>query len=100
MSDDSNGFSALHWAAYNGEVQKVKDILGSCGKQLSAVVNNSENESNVTPLQWACIRGDLEIVKLLLNAGASLEHRDALGQSAIMLAVQNSHLMLVFGENK
>jgi ankyrin repeat protein len=78
MADGS--FSPLHWAAYHGDVAKVKDILGASGKDLERVVEDHENEPAATPLQWACVNGDIAVVRLLLNAGAKLEYKDLHGQ--------------------
>eukprot|EP00903_Cladosiphon_okamuranus_P011359 g10707.t1 len=44
-----------------------------------------------TPLVYAAMRGDLEIVRLLCAAGAGLEETDGVGFTALMTAVAHQH---------
>ena len=87
---EDDRFTALHWACYRGDSAEVKKILGSSGSQLDAALANQDNETEATPLMWACINGRVSVVVLLLNAGAELDVKDAFGQTALSHAVQVS----------
>ncbi|CAE7705251.1 ANKRD65 [Symbiodinium sp. CCMP2592] len=45
-----------------------------------------------TPLFWAAARGNLVIVKFLLNLGFEVNFRDKARKSALFLAIENGHL--------
>jgi hypothetical protein len=87
-------FTQLRWAAFGGDVAKVREILASSGKDLARVLSDTANETAASPLHWAAIQGNVEIASLLLNAGAELDYADSTGQTALMHAVQNSHVLL------
>ena len=92
---EGGGFSPLHYAAVQGNANVVRHLLTSCGAALTSVVNDSANETKAAPLHWAAIHGSLEVVSLLLHAGAQLDVKDGLGQTAAMLAAQNDILKVI-----
>jgi ankyrin repeat protein len=56
------------------------------------------NDQNVTPLMWAMAANNyaiIQIINLLLNAGANLDARDIYGQTALHWAVQENALEAV-----
>jgi ankyrin repeat protein len=67
-----NGWTALHIAASEGYVQ-VAELLIRCGVYLNV---DPRTDLNRTPLHWACYNGHLDMVELLLEAGADPNARD------------------------
>lgn len=58
---------------------------------------NYSNVNGTTPLIWAtvCCNGNLEIVSLLLQAGADVNHRDNNNETALTYAVKFNSLDIV-----
>jgi cytohesin len=52
---------------------------------------NSTDKSGKTALMAAAAIGDAEVVKMLLNYGADVNHRDRLGTTALDHAHQGGH---------
>ena len=59
----------LHKAVREGHVETVAALLDTCDV-------NAESNIGMTPLQWACVTGNREIVELLLAHGADPNKRD------------------------
>ncbi|MEO8313990.1 MAG: ankyrin repeat domain-containing protein [Pseudomonadota bacterium] len=74
----SDGTTALHWAAHNGELDLLKRLL-KAGADAKA-----RNDYGSSPMQEAAIRGDAEMISLLLKAGASAESANDDGETALM----------------
>lgn len=75
---DRNGFSPIHRAAWKSAPQICQLLLDN-----GADVNTVHPKSRRTPLILAAIRGDVEIVRLLIHCGASVDTQDGAGMSAI-----------------
>lgn len=56
---------------------------------------NQIDESNMTMLMWACDRGNLDIVKYLIELGADPNLQDTDGQSCLHYAVSCEHLEII-----
>ncbi len=70
-SEFGEGWSALHYACYQGHTDTAVKLLASVGggpKQSSLV--NIANDLGFTPLFYAAQRQHMDIVKLLLESGA------------------------------
>jgi ankyrin repeat protein len=84
VHQSSNHVSALLTAVKSGRTDIAK-LLIEAGANVNTVSASSLN--GTTPLMAACVTGDLESCKLLVEKGkAHLNVRDANGNSAIMLA--------------
>tara|TARA_R110001592_G_scaffold66181_6_gene203022 strand:+ start:166 stop:684 length:519 start_codon:yes stop_codon:yes gene_type:complete len=59
----------LHKAVREGHIDTVIALLDTCDV-------NAESNIGMTPLQWACVTGNREIVELLLTYGADPNKRD------------------------
>jgi ankyrin repeat protein len=74
------GDSILHLAVYEDKVGFIKAILDN-EQSAHAIFEleeiNIKNEDGNTPLSYACISGNLELVKLLHSKGANLRHKNA-----------------------
>jgi ankyrin repeat protein len=69
-----DGMTALHWAAFRGDVDGTRMLI-SAGGRLEAVTRNG----NYTPLHLAAKAGNLPVVRALLEAGASANAKTTSG---------------------
>ena len=88
---DMGGETALHAAARFGHVECAKVLLQP---QENKGVNTEvqENAYAWTPLFVACVDGQFEMVKLLVDAGANVERKDVSGWTAIEHAALRGHI--------
>lgn len=88
MADSSSpSDSPLIEAVKSGSVTKVDSILRTDLSQL-----NTADQYGMTPLEFACYKGNFEIVKMLIEKGANInshKHRD--GYTALMFAALGGH---------
>ena len=87
----SDGFTALHFAAFFGKPE-VARILLEAGADVNAV---ADNDMHVQPLHSAAAGRHLEVCRLLLAAGAEVDARQAGGFTALHAAAQNGDPELV-----
>lgn len=82
---DEEGHTLLHWAALVGSTDFAKEALEH------GVDPNVQAQNKQTPLMWATLRGHLPVMKVLLDTKAKvdLHHRDSLGATALMIAIQH-----------
>ena len=73
---DRNGDRALHWAAHNGSSAIVRTLL------LRYAELDCQNANGETPLSLAAQR-NVEIVKLLLDAGTSVQIKNREGRTPL-----------------
>ena len=59
------GDSILHYAIFDNKTELVKLIIDLYENEV-----NMRNEEGNTPLSYACLRGNLELVRLLHSKGA------------------------------
>lgn len=79
---ETDGTTALHWAAYRGDVETARLLLGAGSDAGPA------NRYGVTPLTLAAGRGDASIVEALLDAGADPNTTLPEGETALMTAAR------------
>ncbi|XP_054279213.1 ankyrin repeat domain-containing protein 50 [Macrosteles quadrilineatus] len=91
---DDEGLSALMWAAYHGQIHTVSALLRVDDGRLEVDWAGMWGE---TALMLAAGQGHLEIVRLLVSAGADVNHQDHCftvsqsGETALMCATQGDH---------
>jgi ankyrin repeat protein len=83
LGDD--GFSALHYAAFQGGAAATKALLAG-GANANIV---ADNEMRVRPLHSAAAVRDVASAELLLDAGADPDARQQLGYTALHAAAHN-----------
>lgn len=75
------GWTALHYAAINGNSSIVKLLLDA-----SAYIDAESAEGQMTPIMLAAMRGRTSVVRLLKEEGADLSLKNADGMTALDLA--------------
>ncbi|XP_040289762.1 serine/threonine-protein phosphatase 6 regulatory ankyrin repeat subunit A-like [Bufo bufo] len=88
-SANVDGSTCAHIAAAKGSVAVIKELLKFNMRSVTTA-RNKTNDS--TPLHLAASGGHAEVVKVLLEAGASPSDEDAEGMSTIQLAAKNGHI--------
>ena len=76
-SKNKNGSTALHKAAYSGNLEIVKLLV-----QANANVN-SQNKLKISPMAIAAIHGRTDIVKYLINSGADVNQVNIYGETIL-----------------
>lgn len=93
-----SGSSALLWAARHGRIETATRILETCrwregvSPKLESCLNSSSLNNGPTALSIAVQHGNLELVKLLLSAGADPNTRSQPGESLFTWAARNGKL--------
>ena len=83
---DSNGWTALHHASYNGDLASAETLLKK-GAQVSAYSNLGK-----TALHFAAMRNHTNVINLLIKNKASLEAEDSQECTALHLACKKGAL--------
>ena len=88
------GMNELHFAAYCGDAE------GALAALAQGLDVDSRDDNGYTPLHWnadmGCTPGDREaLVTLLLDAGATIESRDAQGRTPLSVAAQSGSSTIV-----
>jgi len=78
---DRFGYTALLWAAYNGQVDVVKYFMD----------NNLSVVHKGRALLMAAQKGHTDTVKILLESGAQIEYKDSSNRTALFLASEYGH---------
>jgi ankyrin repeat protein len=78
----ADGMTALHWAAYQDDVESVELLVRNGAKVKAA------NRYGITPLTLAITNGDSAMVEILLEAGADPETTLPGGETALMTAAR------------
>ena len=90
---DSEGRSALLYAARRGHVAIIHHLLDSLNEDATARINlvDLADETGLTPLMASALRGQHEALCLLLDAGATVGARDTTGMEALHAAASGGH---------
>ncbi|CAE8649614.1 unnamed protein product [Polarella glacialis] len=84
LSARFNGKTALHYAALDGHVELVRDIV-SKGAAIDAM-DEQRGTEGMTPLLWAAMIGHAEVCKALVELGADTSLTEKSGLTALELA--------------
>lgn len=84
-TENHYGLTQLYWAAYQGDLQKVQDLLGE-GADI-----NAGTEIGTTALMAAAQAGHLEVAQHLIDSGADIDAADARGNTALIVALLFGH---------
>lgn len=82
--DFMSGFTALHWAAKDGNKEMIHKLMDVSRKKGTYVNVNSKAHGGYTPLHIAAIHGHAEVMVVLVQSyGASVNERDNDGKKAL-----------------
>lgn len=96
---DSNGWTALHHAAHNGDYESAVILIREGGANVNAYSNQQR-----TPLHFAALMNHKRLIQLLLENQAVLEWPDEQKCTPLHLAAKRGHfdsvaLLLTSGAN-
>jgi ankyrin repeat protein len=81
---DAYGRNPLHYAALEGNVNQVRQLLATGSNP------NAADDDGWSPLHVAAQSGATEVVRILLEMGATVDPRDSHGNTPLSKAVFNS----------
>jgi uncharacterized protein len=82
----ADGATALHWAAYHGDVALASDLIAAGAKPSVA------NRNGSTPMWLAATHGDAAMLEVLIKAGADANEMMELGRRPLMLAARSGNV--------
>lgn len=90
---DEAGFSPLHSSCSCGNTQVVEWLLDAAQSRscLSNIVNSKTFDSQLTPLHCAASKNYVDICKLLIEKGASVNSVDRQGNTPLVRAAQKGN---------
>jgi ankyrin repeat protein len=89
--DEGNGQSCLHTAI----IKNFRQVSSSLIRSGKAQINAATREGGWTPLHLAVITEEIDVIKELLAAGATLDAIDADGQTPLLQACLGGQLKIV-----
>ncbi|RYP14355.1 hypothetical protein DL765_006400 [Monosporascus sp. GIB2] len=87
---DSYGRTPLLWAAENGHMAVVTQLLDK-----GADIEAKDRYHGLTPLSWAAENGHMAVFTQLLDRGADIEAKDTYGRTPLSWAADNGHMAVV-----
>ncbi|CAD8174575.1 unnamed protein product [Paramecium pentaurelia] len=91
-------FTVLHFACLHNNTKLIEITLTYCRDSNLLNQNqmiefiNLQNKDGLTPLHMASFKGNLEIIKLLLQFGANSDIKNITGLSVLHMSVQGDHI--------
>ncbi|MBS4168157.1 ankyrin repeat domain-containing protein [Parachlamydia sp. AcF125] len=80
----------LHLAIWMNQPEMLRHLLTKYRKKALPLIEGEDYEGK-TPLMLAASLGDLQSLKILLDAKALIEAKDSMGRTAMHYAAQNNH---------
>jgi len=86
----NSGDNLLHYAILDDKTEFIEKVIGVFENDI-----NAQNVDNNTPLHYACLKGNIKIVKLLVNNKANVLYLNKQGLSPLMMAIKNQYFFTV-----
>jgi ankyrin repeat protein len=86
LDRDKSGRSPLHNAVLDEDYYKVKSILDNRSANI-----NGRDHIKQTPLHIAALKGNIGIIKILLDKGADIKAKDKYGDTPLHIAVKKGY---------
>ncbi|ACE06350.1 hypothetical protein Aasi_0996 [Candidatus Amoebophilus asiaticus 5a2] len=83
-------YTLLHQAAKDGSIEIAKILI----QNLPIEYLNKQDHWGATPLYWAAIRNEIEVVKLLLDKNVDVSIQECNGDMALHAAIKNNMVEL------
>lgn len=92
-AQDDKG-TELRLAARSGDAEEVRAILDqiSGSEALSALLSSSDNISGNRALHYCSANGHMDVLRLLIEAGAELDYKNLSGSTALHYSAVNGHV--------
>ena len=89
---DSDGFTALHRAARDGNLEAARNLINQHQSHVQAYVNaETHNYWKRTSLHLVAEYGHAEVAELLLSHSAEVDAKDRYGRTALHWAALTGH---------
>ncbi|XP_048575718.1 transient receptor potential cation channel subfamily A member 1 [Nematostella vectensis] len=88
---DTSDRTALHIAVYSADAKTVSILLENGGKGLL----NTKERDGKSPLHYAAAKGDIRIIRQLLEAGSQVDQKDDEERIPLHYAAENGNLCVV-----
>ena len=100
---DENGYTILHKSVFNNDyeitstiIEEVKKRLGMNKESLPKFINEKTNDG-LTALHYAAYKGNIKLLQLLINNGASVDDVTNLGKNVMHMAAEgNQPSMMIY----
>ena len=92
---DQNGRNCLHYASYFNQIEAMEMILLSRSNDDLQLLCRTRDRSGFTPLHVASLRGNNNLIELLVRMGSEIDQKSNDGSTALHLAVRNGHWKVV-----
>ena len=94
-TDKMSGTTALLWAAEQDHPEVVKLLIARGAKVNVETTGPAADDSGITALILATREGGLESMKVLLDAGAPIDHQAANGDTALIVAAMSGNAEMI-----
>ena len=82
--NETEAHPLLHWAALESQIPVMNYLISQLGELPAQFDIDARNPRGETALHWACLRGHVRAVHLLLEHGAKIFAVDDRGYSALV----------------
>jgi len=97
---DKDGKIILHHAAEKNKLKIVDLLLNQRITGDESTIGDFQDRLGNTPLHYACYNGNYAIIQLLIQSGASLEHRNIKGETPLKILLKQGAALTKRDDNQ